>query len=83
MSECELPNDHLGRLTSVTLILIIKNKLGNVQVPKFGRFLVKIDSPFLVKIFLLFLVKYFLVKISLAFGQDCTMEIFPIHLKMQ
>ena len=43
-SECGLPNDHFGRLTSVTLVLIIKNKLGSAQVPKFGRLLVKIDS---------------------------------------
>ena len=40
-SECGLPNDHFGRLTSVTLVLIIKNKLGSAQVPKFGRLLVK------------------------------------------
>ena len=26
------------------LVLIIKNKLGSTQVPKFGRLLVKIDS---------------------------------------
>ena len=25
-SECGLPNDRFGRLTSVTLVLIIKNK---------------------------------------------------------
>ena len=37
-SECGLPNDHFGRLTSVTLVLIIKKKLGSAQVPKFGRF---------------------------------------------
>ena len=43
-SECGLPNDHFGRLTSVTLVLIIKNKLGSAQVPKFGRLLVKMDS---------------------------------------
>ena len=43
-SECGLPNDHFGRLTSVTLVLITKNKLGSAQVPKFGRLLVKIDS---------------------------------------
>ena len=43
-SECGLPNDHFGRLTSVTLILIIKKKLGSAQVPKFGKLLVKIDS---------------------------------------
>ena len=43
-SECGLPNDHFGRLTSVTLVLIIKNKLGSAQVPKFGRLLIKIDS---------------------------------------
>ena len=43
-SECGLPNDHFGRLTSVTLVLVIKNKLGSAQVPKFGRLLVKIDS---------------------------------------
>ena len=43
-SECGLPNDHFGRLTSVTLVLIIKNKLGSAQVPKFGKLLVKIDS---------------------------------------
>ena len=42
-SECGLLNDHFGRLTSVTLVLIIKNKLGSAQVPKFGRLLVKID----------------------------------------
>ena len=41
-SECGLPNDHFGRLTSVTLVLIIKNKLGSAQVPKFGRLLVKV-----------------------------------------
>ena len=44
ISECGLPNDHFGRLTSVTLVLIIKNKLGSAQVPKFGRLLIKIDS---------------------------------------
>ena len=43
-SECGLPNDHFGRLTSVTLVLIIKNKLGSAQVPKFSRLLIKIDS---------------------------------------
>ena len=43
-SECGLPNDLFGRLTSVTLVLIIKNKLGSAQVLKFGRLLVKIDS---------------------------------------
>ena len=37
-SECGLPNDHLGRLTSVTLVLLIKNKLGSAQVPKFSKF---------------------------------------------
>ena len=43
-SECGLPNDHFGRLTSVSLALIIKNKLGSAQARKFGRLLVKIDS---------------------------------------
>ena len=43
-SECGLPNDHFGTLISVTLVLIIKNKLGSAQVSKFDRVLVKIDS---------------------------------------
>ena len=40
----QVPHNHFGGLTSVTLVLIIKNKLGSAQVPKFGRLLVKIDS---------------------------------------
>ena len=42
--ECGLPNDHVGRLTSATLVLIIKKILGSAQVPKLGRLLIKIDS---------------------------------------
>ena len=44
VSECGLPNDHYGTVTSVTLVVIIKNKIGSAQVPKFGKILVKIDS---------------------------------------
>ena len=43
-SKYGLPNDHNGSLTLVTLVLIIKNKLGSAHVPKFGRLVVKIDS---------------------------------------
>ena len=39
-----MPNDHYGTVTSVTLVLIIKNKLGSAEIPKFGRLLVKINS---------------------------------------
>ena len=50
LSECgvpndhygtRVPNDHYGTVTSVTLVLIIKNKLKSTQVLKFGRLLVK------------------------------------------
>ena len=43
-SECGLPNDHFGGLTSVNLVLIIKNKLGSAQIAKLGRLLVEINS---------------------------------------
>ena len=42
-SEYGLPNDHNGSLTLVTLVSIIKNKLGSAHVPKFGKLVVKID----------------------------------------